>query len=147
MTVPQATYADADIIMKLYDMRREERLRKARDWFVREFNASTLAEALEKYPPGSDPNAFYRMVGTYWDMAASFVANGIVHEELFFQNNGELLIVWEKLKDMVTDMRKVRKNPMAYRNLERVAAKHVDWMNRNAPGSYEALMQVFKPKK
>ena len=87
----QATYNDAELILKLYDMRREEKLRAARAWFLGNFSATTLAEALEKYPPGSDHNANFRMVGTYWDMAASFVVRGILHDELFFENSGEML--------------------------------------------------------
>ena len=79
----QATYQDAQLLLSLYDLRREERLRAARAWFTGNFSAGSLAEALEKYPPGSDQNAYYRMVGTYWDMAASFVVRGVLHEELF----------------------------------------------------------------
>jgi len=73
-TTSQATYNDAELILKLYDMRREERMRAARAWFIANFAANSLSEALEKYPLGSDHNAYYRMVGTYWDMAASSFA-------------------------------------------------------------------------
>jgi len=55
-----------------------------------------LPRQWEKYPSGSDQNAYFRMVGTYWDMAASFVVKGILHEDLFFENSGEMLIVWKK---------------------------------------------------
>src|SRR6187399_97648 len=115
----QATYQDAEIVLRLYDLRREEKLRAARAWFTANFSAQSLAEAIEKYPPGSDQNAYYRMVSTYWEMAASFVVKGVVHEELFFENCGELLLVWEKMKNFIQDMRKVRKNPLLYRNLEK----------------------------
>src|SRR5262245_24288218 len=117
----QPTYDDAELIMKLYDLRRESRMRDARAWFVANFSARSLGEAIEKYPPGSDQNAYYRMVSTYWDMAASFVVRGIVHEELFFDSGGEMLVVWEKMKDFIADLRTVRKNPMLYRNLEGAA--------------------------
>ena len=143
----QATYQDAELILRLYDMRREDRLRAARAWFVPNFNAQTMAEALEKYPPGSDQNAYYRMVSTYWEMAASFLVKGIIHEELFFENSGELLVVWEKMKNFIFDMRSVRKNPAIYRNLEKVALRQIQWMNQNAPGSYETFAAMFAPKK
>ena len=146
MTQPtsQATYNDAELILKLYDMRREERLRAARAWFTGNFAANSLAEALEKYPAGSDHNAYYRMVGTYWDMAASFVVRGILHEDLFFENNGEMLIVWERIKNFIADLRKVRKNPMLYRNLERGATKYIEWLNRNAPGAHEGVLAMLR---
>src|SRR6266850_3718884 len=126
----QATYQDAELVLKLYDMRREERLRTARAWFTGNFSASSVAEVMEKYPPGSDHNAYYRMVGTYWDMAASFVVRGVLHEELFFESSQEMLIVWERMKEYVADARRLRKNPTMYRNLEKAAAKYVEWLNK-----------------
>jgi hypothetical protein len=143
----QATYQDAELILRLYDLRREEKLRAARGWFAANFSAQSLAEALEKYPPGSDHNAYYRMVSTYWEMAASFVVKGIVHDELFFENSGELLLVWVKMKNMIEDMRQVRKNPILYRNLEKVATRHIQWMNQQAPGAFEAFVAMFTAKK
>jgi len=143
----QPTYDDAELILKLYDLRREERLRVARAWFVGNFSARSASEVMEKYPPGSDNNAYYRMVSTYWDMAASFVVRGIVHEELFFESSGELLIVWEKMKDLVADLRAVRKNPILYKNLEKAANQYIAWLNRQAPEAYEGIKTIFAPKK
>ena len=139
-----ATYSDAELILRLYDMRREERLRTARAWLVGNFAANSLAEALEKYPIGSDHNAFYRMAGTYWDMAASFVVRGVLHEELFFENSGEMLIVWERMKTFIADLRKVRNNPLLYRNLEKGAAKYIEWLNHNSPGAYEGILAMIR---
>jgi len=143
-TTTHATYNDAELILKLYDMRREEKLRAARAWFTGNFAANSFAEAMEKYPPGSEHNAYFRMVGTYWDMAGSFVVRGILHDELFFENSGELLIVWEKMKNFIFDLRKIRKNPMLYRNLEKAADKHLEWLNRNAPDAYEGILAMLK---
>jgi hypothetical protein len=147
MTQSHATYQDADLVLKLYDMRREERLRTARAWLIASFSANSLAEALEKYPHGTDHNAYYRMTGTYWDMAASFVVRGIVHEELFFESSGEMLIVWEKMKNFIEDLRRVRKNPLLYRNLETGAKKYLEWLNRSAPEAYEGIKAMVAPKK
>jgi hypothetical protein len=147
MTQPRATYQDADLLLKLYDMRREERLRAARAWFMKDFSASSFAEAMEKYPPGSDHNAYMRMVGTYWDMAAAFVVRGVLHEELFFETSNEMLMVWEKLKTLIEDMRRVRSNPVLYRNLEKAAGKHIEWLNRQAPGAHAALQAMIAPRK
>jgi len=144
---PHATYQDAELILRLYDIRREPKLRDARAWFAANFSASSFADLTAKYPPGSDHNAYFRMVASYWEMAASFVAKGIVHEELFFENNGELILVWEKIKHLVPEYRKMRSNPLLYGNLEKVATRHIQWMNSNAPGSYEAFAALFAPKK
>jgi hypothetical protein len=143
----QATYQDADLIMKLYDMRREERLRTARAWFTANFFPQSVAEVLEKYPPGSDHNAYFRMVIGYWDMAAGFLVRGIVHEELFYENSSEMLAVWERSKSFIEEVRKARKNPLFFRNLEKASLKMSQWMNQNAPGSYEAFVAMVIPKK
>ena|SRR5688572_18386877 len=143
----QATYQDAELILKLYDMRREERLRTARAWFLGNFSAASMAELMEKYPPGTDHNAYFRMVATYWEMAASFVVRGILHEDLFFENSGEMLAIWMKTTDLVADMRRVRKNPTLYRNLEKAAGRYIEWLNRQAPDAYEGIRAIFAPKK
>src|SRR5947209_19126944 len=110
----QSTYQDAELLLKLYDMRREERLRTARAWFIANFSAGSVGEAMEKYPHGSDHNAYYRMVSTYWDMAESFIIRGVLNEKLFFKNNMEMLMVCEKMKDLVADLRSLRRQPTMY---------------------------------
>jgi hypothetical protein len=145
--MPQATYQDAELVLKLYEMRREDRMRTARAWFVANFKVQSLAEAMEKFPPGSDPNAYFRMVTSYWEMAASFVVRGILHEELFFENSTEMLMVWERIRGFVEDFRKTRNNPLFFRNLEKAAEKYVQWMNTNAPGAYESFQNMVNPKK
>lgn len=145
--MPQATYQDADTIMKLYDMRREEKLRAARAWFTANFYARSMPEVMEKYPPGSDHNAYFRMVMGYWDMAASFVVRGIVHEELFFENSIEMLAVWERSKNFIEELRRVRQNPLFFRNLEKASLKLIQWLNQAAPGAHEAMVANIVPKK
>jgi hypothetical protein len=142
-----ATYEDATLVMRLYELRREEKLRKARDWFQREFKASSVREIEEKYPPGSEENAYMRMVASYWEMAASFLVQEIVHDELFFTSNGEMLAVWEKLKPVAEELRKAFGNPLVYKNLEKGAEKHRAWLQQNAPGAYEAMQARMKARR
>ena len=143
--MPHATYQDADLVLKLYEMRREERMRTARAWYVANFKVQTLAELTEKCPPGSDANAYFRMVTSYWEMAASFVVRGVLHEELFFENNTEMLLVWERVKGVIGEFRKSRNNPMYLRNLEKASEKFVQWINANAPEAYETFQNVVNP--
>src|SRR3977135_2799931 len=93
--VARATYDDVNLVIKLYEMRREERLRDARRWFAASFKVKTFDEFTTLCPPGSDPNASYRMVATYWEMVASFLTSGVLNAELFYQSGRELLFVWE----------------------------------------------------
>ena len=101
----QPTYDDAQLILKLYDLRREERLRKARAWFSSSFRVKMMDDFTRLCPVGSDENASYRMVVTYWEMVASFVTSGVLHKELFFQSGRELLFVWERIRDLVPGVR------------------------------------------
>lgn len=139
-----ADHHDAELLLRLYDLRREEKLRRARDWFVREFNAENMDDFQRRYPAGSEENAYSRMVLTYWDMAASLVNHGLIHEELFFENNGEFWLIWEKMRHLVPAWREGLKSPRMFSNLERLVARYEEWVNAAAPGSLEARRQIFK---
>ncbi len=134
-----ATYEDVNLVLKLYELRREQKLREARSWFVKVFQAKTMAEFDKICPRGTDENAHYRMVISYWDMVASFVTSGVLHQELFFQNGRELLVVWERIRDLLPEFRKTVQDPTSLENLEKVAKAYIDWMNKRAPHSYEAF--------
>lgn len=116
-----ATHEDANLLLRLYELRREEKMRKARDWFVKNFHAGTIEEFQKLCPLGSEENAFYRMVVSYWEMAASLVTAGVLQQELFTQNSRELLLVWERIRDVVPGLRESFKNANLARNLEAVA--------------------------
>src|SRR5262245_37054734 len=96
----QATYDDANLCLRLYELRREETMRKARSWFFT-FSANSGEELQKAAPMGSQENAYFRMVTSYWDMAASFVTTGVLNEELFLQTNGEILFIWEKIRTVL----------------------------------------------
>ncbi len=133
------TYDDVKLILKLYDMRREARMREARKWFGSYFKAKTLEEFNALCPPGSEPNASYRMLTSYWEMVASFVTNGVLHQELFFEGNREFLFVWERVRDVVPELRKAFNNPIELKHLELIAEAYIHWWDRQAPGAYEAF--------
>ena len=134
----QATYEDANLILRLYDLRREEKLRAARKWFGSAPAMHSRDQFLKLCPAGSDENAYFRMVTTYWEMAASFVVSGVLHRELFYRsNNMELLFVWEKIKRMVPELRTFNNDALRYKQMEEVADGFVEYLNQNAPGFYE----------
>jgi hypothetical protein len=132
---------DAELLLRLYDLRREAKLRQARDWFVREFEAANVAELQRLTPPGTKENDFFRMNLGYWDMAASIVNHGLIKEEFFFENTGEFWLVWSKVKHLAPDVRVGWKNPLQWKNLEVLAEKYEKWMARHAPEALEALLQ------
>jgi hypothetical protein len=134
-----ATPEDAKLILHLYELRREPRMREARDWFARNFRAKTIEEFQALCPQGSDANASYRMFTTYWEMAASLVAHGTLHRELFFENSQELLFLWVRLQELLPRLREMFSNPMGLKNVEAVATAFVEWSERRAPGAYAAF--------
>jgi hypothetical protein len=137
--VARATYDDVNLILKLYDMRREERLRQARAWFAASFKARTMEEFAALCPPGSEQITSFRMVTTYWEMVASFLTTGVLSAELFYQSGRELLFVWERVRDLLPHIREQYKHPNELKNLETAAKTYIDWWNKQAPGAYDAF--------
>ena len=135
----KATYDDVTLILQLYDMRREPRLREARRWFTASFKPKSYEELTALCPPGSEPNASYRMVTTYWEMVASFLTSGVLNSELFYQSGRELLFVWERTRDIVPAIRETMTNPRELKNLEEAATTFIGWWQQHAPGAYEAF--------
>lgn len=144
MTTPQPTYEDAELILRLYDMRREARLRQGRAWFVSSFKVKTLEEFAAVCPPGSDQHASYRMVTTYWEMVASFVTAGILNEELFFQSGRELLLVYERMRGILPLLREQQGDSSSLGNLEAVARRLIDWWERRSPGAPAAFAKRIR---
>ena len=134
-----ATYDDANLILKLYDLRREPRLREARKWFGSAPQFQSREEWLKYAPPGSEENASYRMVVTYWEMVSSLVASGVLNAELFFASSLEMLFVWEKIRILLPEVRTAQKNPMLYRNLEQVATEYLEHMKAGSPEWYDSF--------
>ena len=106
-----ATPADAEIILKLYDLRRETLMREARAWITGEFWPANLEEYLAVATNPSDPhNAFLRMVIGYWEMAAAMVLHGAVSAELFVDCNNEGFFLLAKFAPLLDAIRE--RNPM-----------------------------------
>jgi hypothetical protein len=136
------TYDDANLVLKLYEMRREDRLRKARAWFAGNFKGITTVEQFQKAcAPGTDENASFRMTTTYWDMAASFVTSGVLNEALFYESGRELLLVWERAKDYILAIRKVNNDPTYLKNLETVGNSFANRFRTASPDGYEAFVK------
>ncbi len=132
----QPTYDDVNLLLRLYDMRREERMRAARGWFVANFKAKSMADFSAACPPGSDQNAMFRQVTSYWDMVGSFITSGVLNPELFFQSNRELLMVWMRVEPFIGEMRAAFKDPSYMKNLETVGKSYAEYLNKIDPGIY-----------
>jgi hypothetical protein len=116
-------HSEADLILKLYDLRREPTLRQARDWFFMGFNPSSLEEYNAAI--SSEHGAYIRMVLSYWDMAAALVNHGAIGVELFNDTNSEYISVFAKVEPLIEELRAAT-SPRLYINLEKLidAAPH-----------------------
>ena len=120
----KATTHDGMLMLHLYDLRREPEMRKARNWFLTEFwplNADDFMKVINAFP--SQENNWLRQVAGYWDMAASLVLQGALHENLFLQPgcSGEMFFFFAKVHPFLKELRQKLNNPDAWSNVEQVA--------------------------
>jgi hypothetical protein len=106
---------DADLILKLYDLRREPVMREARNWMFT-FNPTGIQDVFDALL--GEHSGHYRMVISYWDMAAAMVNNGAIDETLFNETNGEHIFVYAKIEPVIEDIRTMFGSPDFLRNLE-----------------------------
>jgi len=115
---------DAQLILQLYNLRREPVMRVARKFMVSEFwpqNYDEFKAVLTAY--GTEPNAWFRQVLTYWNMAAAMVLQGAVNEQLFFATNGEPYFLWAKFGEYLPQARKDQIDPEFLQHLEKLTSK------------------------
>ncbi len=140
----QVTHEQVNLLLRLYELRREPRLRQARSWFTQQFSASSPEEMMKKYPPASEESLNIRMTVSYWDMVASIVNRGLIDDELFFENTGEIWVVWERIKPLVPAWRAAFKNPRIFASLEELYERLEAWQEKRAPGSTAAMRQMME---
>lgn len=133
------THEQVNLLLKLYDLRREPKLREARDWFAANFHVKNAEEAMRLAPFGSKENTYMRMVAGYWEMVAGIVNRGLIDEDLFFESTGEQRGVWEQLKPVAGAFRATFSNPKFLGNLEEQCRRLEAWSEKRAPGSNEAI--------
>jgi hypothetical protein len=114
---------DAQLILKLYDLRREAEMRKARNWWMSEFWPASAEDFLKVASAlGTQENNWLRQVGGYWGIAASFVLNGALSEELFLRPafSGEMFFIFAKVHPFLPELREKSGDPESFRDIEKV---------------------------
>ena len=140
----EVTHEQVNLLLRLYDMRREARLREARDWFGANFHVKNAEEAQRLCPPGSQENTYMRMVLGYWEMVASIVNRGMIDEELFFENGGEQWGVWEQVKPVIGAWRQTFSSPKFFSNMEEHCQRLEAWREKHNPGSNAAIRKMHE---
>jgi len=139
--MPEPTHEQGQLQLQLYDLRREAKLRQARDWFVQNYFVDTFEDSQRIAPFGSQEGSYVMMVLSYWEQACAFLNHGLVHEQLFFETSGEFFGVWERMKPVVPKMREMFHQNLFLANLEKAAQRFEKFMETASPGALEAMRQ------
>lgn len=135
----KATPVDAELILKLYDLRREPVMRKARA-FMTAFTPKSADEIVKIGNAwGTEENAFFRQVTSFWEMAASFVLHDAVHEQMFLDSAGEMLFIFAKFQPFLAEVRQKMGNPALLAKSEAVISRSSD-----ARGRLQAMVERQK---
>ena len=126
---------EADLILKLYELRREATMREARNWLFT-FNPTSIQDVMETMM--GEHSGHFRMVISYWDMACAMVTNGAIDEELFNQTNGEHIFVYMMIQPVLEDIRKMFDNQEFLKNLETVV-KRIPEIETKLPAMRERM--------
>ena len=113
----------ADLILKLYDLRRESELRKARNWWLTQFWPESVDEILKiANTLGSQENNWMRQVGGYWEMAAALALRGAIAHDLFLEPSfsGEMFFFFAKIRPFLKELREKLQNPRVFSNVEKL---------------------------
>ncbi|HKY43905.1 MAG TPA: hypothetical protein VJM50_12510 [Pyrinomonadaceae bacterium] len=138
------THEQAQLHLQVYDLRREPRLRQARDWFQQNYNPDTMEEAMRIAAPGTEHGNFVGMVIGYWEQACTLLNYGLLHEDLFFETGGEFFGIWEQLKTVVPQFREAFHDPYMLSNLEQAAKRYEAWADKRSPGHIAAMREYMK---
>ena len=141
------THEQAQLHLQVYDLRREARLRQARDWFQQNYNAETVEEAMRLAAPGTEHGAFFGMVIGYWEQACALLNYGLLHEDLFFETSGEFFGVFEQVKTVLPQFRQQFVDPNLLSNMEQAAKRYEQWSEKRAPGHIAAMREWMQQER
>ena len=119
--------ADVMAILKLYELRRDEQMRIARQWYFSEFSPKSAMDIIGLYRGGERASANFRMVTSYWDTAASFVMNDGIDKKMFTDSNTEYVFVFSKVAEFLPEIREVFREPDFLIHLENLVRSLPDF--------------------
>lgn len=141
------THEQAQLHLQVYDLRREAKLRQARDWFQQNYKADSFEEAMRIAPFGTEHGNYVGMVIGYWEQACALLNYGLLNEDLFFQTSGEFFGVWEALKPVVPEFRERFVDKTLLANLEKAAQRFEAWSESRSPGHIAAIREFMQQQR
>jgi hypothetical protein len=138
------THEQAQLHLQVFEQRREARLRQARDWFFKNYQVTSLDDAMRIAAPGTEGGQFVGMVLGYWEQTCALLNYGLLHEDLFFETSGEFFGVWELAKPVVPQARERFKMNGYLAHLEKTAKRYEAWSETRSPGHVAAMREFMK---
>ena len=135
------THEQAQLHLQVFDLRREAKLRQARDWVFQNYRAKNFDEAMKIAAPGTEGGTYFSMVTGYWEQACALLNYGLLHEDLFFETSGEFFGVWELVKAGIPEGRERFVNKQFLAQMEKAAQRYEAWSERRSPGHIAAMRQ------
>lgn len=139
--MPRPTHADAELLLHLYEIRREPELRRARAWFLTEFNATTWDEIGARYLSHTEEDRFVRMTTSYWEMVATLVNRGALNADLFFDHTGEDIVTWRRCEPWVAGARAALRPTYLYQ-FEKLVKDHLAFRERTNAAALKAAARA-----
>jgi hypothetical protein len=133
------TFEQAQLHLQVFEERREERLRKARDWFFKNYWPTNYEEAMSIAAPGTEGGTNFMMVVSYWEQTCALLNYGLLHEDLFFETSGEFFGVFERIRPVLQPGRDAWKNPYFLVHMENAAKRFEAWSEKRSPGQIAAM--------
>jgi hypothetical protein len=137
------TFEQAQLHLQVYEQRREERLRRAREWMFQNYWPETFEDAMKVTAPGTDGGANFMMVVSYWEQACALLDYGLLHEELFFETSGEFFGLFERIRPVLKQGRDAWKNPYFLIHMENAAKRFEAWSEKRSPGQIATMRQMM----
>jgi hypothetical protein len=144
------THEQAQLHLQVFELRREARLRQARDWYFKNGHFNSMEDFNRIAAPGAEGGTFTFMVYGYWGQACALLNYGLLHDDLFFETSGEFFWVWESVRAIVPQIRKDWVDTQFLSQVEKAAQRYEAWMERRSPGHIAAMrewMKTMQPKK
>src|SRR5205807_3952725 len=136
------THEQAQLHLQVYDLRREAKLRQARDWFFKNYFVETLEDSYRIAAPGTEEAALAMQVLGYWEQACALLNYELLHEDLFFETSGEFFGVWERIKPTIKEGRDRFSNKLFAAHIEKAANRFETWAENRSPGLIASMRQM-----
>jgi hypothetical protein len=133
------THEQGQLQLQFYDLRREAKLRQARDWYTQNYFVDSFEDSMRIAPFGSPEGSYLMMVLSYWEQACAYLNHGLLHEQLFFETSGEFFGVWDRIRPIVPKLREMFHQSLFLANLEKAAGRFEKYLETSSPGSVEAM--------